>query len=67
MPGKYYLTTNPHPRIAGKLLAIITQGHPQAGDKEVKVCSVNAVGSLEEASNWYDSEMRYKPWEKAND
>lgn len=63
MSEKYYLTTNPHPRIAGSFLAIISQGSPQMGDRMVKVCSVEVVKSKAAAKLWWKGQMMTKPWE----
>lgn len=58
----YYLTTDKHPREKGKLVAVISRGHPQCGDKTVVVCDVTTVNNRHEAKEWYKRQMELLPW-----
>jgi hypothetical protein len=60
---KHYLTTAPHPRKPDELLAIISHGSPQLGDKEVLVCTLTSVKTQEEAEKWFKEQLVTKPWE----
>ena len=46
----------------GRLLALITIGHPNAGDKHVVVCSVHVVKDRKEATDWFAKSLTEKPW-----
>lgn len=46
----------------GRLLAIITEGHPNAGDAETVVCSVHTVKDSLEATVWFAEQLIDKPW-----
>lgn len=46
----------------GRLLALITEGHPNAGDEKVTVCSVHVVQDRKEAAEWFAKELTEKPW-----
>jgi len=46
----------------GYLLAIITKGHPNAGDKNVEVCDVQVVNNRNEAAEWFAESLTEKPW-----
>lgn len=56
----YYLTTK---MIDGRLIAVISLGSPQKGDKDIVVCSVNTVSTQEEAVDWYRRMLVERPWE----
>lgn len=65
--NQYYLTTNPapadHPR-HGELIAVISLGHPQKGDAECLICTVEIVKDQAAADVWYKEQMITKPWIK---
>lgn len=46
----------------GRLLAIITKGHPNAGDQKVEVCSAHVVKNRMEAADWFGKSLTEKPW-----
>lgn len=63
----YYLSIKSRrPKDAG-YIAVISQGHPQRGDKKVVLLSFALVNSKKEAEDWYKKMMTTKPWEKEDD
>lgn len=58
----YYLTCDDDPKGRG-ILAIISLGSPQFGDKEVAVCDIEICKSMKAAKKWYRHQMKTKPWE----
>ena len=61
---RLYLTVAP--RSDGGLLAIISQGTPQRGDKTSTVLDVTSVATREEAKTWFDRMLIERPWEARN-
>jgi hypothetical protein len=59
---RHYLTVGPDPKGRG-LMAIISLGSPQHGDKNVTVCDVELVKNMQEAKKWFRKAMIEKPWE----
>jgi len=57
-----YLTVNENPDGPG-LIAVITMGQPQLGDKCVVVLDVTIVPDIAAADAWYEREKIEKPWE----
>jgi hypothetical protein len=57
----YYLTCGPDPKGRG-ILAIISLGSPQRGDKEVTVCDMEICPSMKAARKWYKRQMKARPW-----
>lgn len=60
---KYYLSTGPHPRNPHKLIAVISLGQPQYGDKKVLVCTVTTTTTQAEAEKWFKEQLAIRPWE----
>jgi len=60
---QFYLTTDQNPNGKG-LLAVITLGHPQRGDENVVVCSVEVVKNHKAAKQWYRRMLVERPWEE---
>lgn len=60
---QYYLTTNPDPEHPGKLISVISLGHPQLGDKNVEVLDVGRFKDQRSADRWFKKQMKLKPWE----
>ena len=60
-----YLTVDKDPHGRG-LLAIITRGHPQQGDKECLVLTLEVVKDMKEANDWYDRMLIEQPWLERN-
>ena len=58
---RIYLTVDQDPKGRG-LLAIITQGQPQFGDKEVIVLTLEVVPDLAAAEKWYEQMLVERPW-----
>lgn len=58
----YYLTTGDDPKGRG-IIAIISLGSPQRGDKEVTVCDVEVCKNVKQAKKWYRRQMQTKPWQ----
>ena len=56
----YYLTTAMKD---GVMIAVISLGSPQKGDKDITVCSVTSVKDVYEARQWFARMMLEKPWE----
>ncbi len=56
-----YLTVDKDPKGRG-LLAIVTQGSPQFGDKEVTVLTLEVVSDMDAAYKWYDRMLVERPW-----
>jgi hypothetical protein len=59
---KYYLSTMMQDT-TGDILAVISLGSPQKGDKEVVVCDVERCKTKAEAEAWFRQQMMLKPWE----
>ena len=57
-----YLTVDTDPKGRG-LLAIMTQGSPQFGDKEVIVLTLEVVPDMDAANKWYDQMLIERPWQ----
>lgn len=60
--NKFYLTTGPDPKGRG-LMAIVTLGQPQRGDKNVQVLDVELVKDQQEAEEWFARVLKERPWE----
>jgi hypothetical protein len=58
--GDYYISLGRDE--SGRLLAIVTKGHPNAGDNKVEVCDIEIVKNLEEAAEWFTKSLTEKPW-----
>lgn len=63
--SRIYLTYNPNPKGKG-LLAVISQGQPQLGDKNVVVLDVEIVPNRKAAKAWYNKMLVQRPWEARN-
>jgi len=61
---RLYLTVAP--RSDGGLLAIISQGTPQRGDKTCTVLKITSIATKEEAEAWFDRMLIERPWEARN-
>lgn len=61
----YYLTTAPHPRMKGKIVAVISDGHIQRG-QDTKVLDIAVVETVEQARAWYKKAIATESWVKAN-
>lgn len=48
----------------GRLLAIITIGHPSVGDGKTEICDVEVVGDRQAAAVWFAKALMWKPWAK---
>lgn len=59
---RHYLTVGPDPKGRG-LLAIISEGSPQRGDKNVTVCTLELVKNMKQAKKWFRQMMAERPWE----
>lgn len=46
----------------GKYLAVISEGREKAGDKEVKICSLELFDNKKDAEPWYKQQLETKPW-----
>ncbi len=57
-----YLTTGPNPKGPG-LLAIMTRGQMQLGDRHVEVLTLEVVQTYEEARQWFRQMKIERPWE----
>jgi hypothetical protein len=60
-----YLTTDRNPNGPG-LIAIMSQGSLQAGDKEVVVLTLEIVPDLAAAHRWYEQMLAEQPWIERN-
>jgi len=58
---KLYLTTGKNPKGDG-LLAVISYGQPQRGDKEVTALTLEIVDNQAEAEIWFRQMKIEKPW-----
>lgn len=58
----YYLTCGDDPHGRG-ILAIISLGSPQRGDKEVTLCDLEVCKNMKAAKKWYRRQMETKPWQ----
>lgn len=58
----YYLTCGDDPKGRG-ILAIISRGSPQRGDKEVTVCDIEVCKNMKAAKKWYRRQMKTRSWE----
>jgi hypothetical protein len=47
----------------GGMIAVISMGHPQLGDKNVNVLDVNRVPDKKAAEEWYERMKLERPWE----
>lgn len=63
--NKIYLTYGPNPKGKG-LIAVISQGHPQLGDKEIIVLDIEIVPNRKAAKAWYRKMLVECPWEARN-
>jgi len=45
------------------LIAVITQGHPRAGDANCTVLTLEIVEDMAAAERWYERMKVEKPWE----
>ncbi len=63
---QFYLSIGPHPRIAGKFVAVISRGQPQVGDDSAYVLDVEVCSSVEEAQTWGLRILAEQPWEPRN-
>jgi hypothetical protein len=61
----YYLSTMPAKDGDG-LIAVITDGHPQKGDKDIEVLDVNRCATQAAARVWYQDRCPMLPWEDRN-
>jgi len=61
--SKLVLTTGPHPRKPGKLIAVLSRGSPQRGDDDVMVLSVEVVDDMQAAFVWANKAIQSEPWE----
>jgi len=57
-----YLTVDKDPKGRG-LLAIMTQGHPQFGDANCTVLTLEVVPNMKAAKLWFERMKIEKPWE----
>lgn len=48
----------------GRLLAIITKGHPGIGNGKTEVCDVEIVEDRKAAAAWFAESLVWKPWAK---
>lgn len=62
---RIYLTVDNNPNGRG-LLAVMTQGHPQFGDKECVVLTLEVVKNMKEAKRWFKRMKIEQPWEVRN-
>lgn len=60
--NKIYLTWDKNPKGAG-LLAIISQGQPQLGDKNCTVLTLEVVPNAKAAKKWFRRMAQERPWE----
>jgi hypothetical protein len=66
METKLYLTVSPDKRQPQNdgYVAIISEGSPQKGDKDIKVLSIKIVSEQDEAKTWFKRMIIERPWEK---
>lgn len=57
----WYLTIDKNPNGKG-LLAVMTQGHPQFGDTNCKVLTLEIVKNEKEAKEWFQRMKVEQPW-----
>lgn len=57
-----YLTVGDDPKGRG-LLAIVSRGHPQQGDAQCTVLSVEVVKNMKAAKAWFRRVKIEQPWE----
>jgi hypothetical protein len=60
--NQFYLSMGPDPKGRG-VLAVISLGSPQRGDKDVTVCTLEIVKNRKEAKQWFRRMMIERPWE----
>lgn len=60
-----YLTVGDDPKGRG-LLAIMSRGSPQRGDKNVTVLTLEVVKNMKEAKAWFRRMKIEQPWEIRN-
>lgn len=61
--GEYFLSLGRDKK--GRLLAIITKGHPNVSD-QTEVCDITVVEDRECAAAWFGRALIEKPWEARN-
>ena len=59
---RMYLSVDENPDGPG-LIAVITQGHPRAGDANCTVLTLEIVEDMAAAERWYERMKVEKPWE----
>lgn len=62
---RIYLTTAPAPRQPEKVLAIITIGSPQKGDKDIQVLTLETFPKevpYADIQTWFERMMVEQPW-----
>lgn len=65
--NQIYLTTGPCPRQPDKLLAVVSKGSPQRGDKDVEILTLETFAKGTEYAKikaWYDRVVVEQPWQK---
>ena len=60
--NRIYLSVLPSTPKGRELLAVMTQGSPQFGDKEVVVLTIEVVPDMNAANKWYDRMLIERPW-----
>lgn len=66
MPQDEMYLTIDRDKEAGGYIAVITRGHPQRGDEECTVLSVERVKDRKEAEAWYMRMKIEQPWNERN-
>lgn len=59
---RMYLTVD-QDRENGGMIAVITLGQPQVGDKNVTILSVERVRNMKQAKSWYRRMKVERPWQ----
>lgn len=63
--GRIYLTTGPLPSRPDEVLAIVTIGTPQKGDKDVQVLTLETFPKgtpHADIQSWFERMMAEQPW-----